>query len=113
MVPMGGPVDDFTDRALPDYFTNAVDGSPEAVFHGNRQLLKNILGTTGFVQHPGEWWHFSLGDQLWAWRNGAAAARYGRINNPVDGVSTAPDPTAEVGEDCPSHLADVLPTHRY
>ena len=23
----------------------------------------------GFAQHPNEWWHFSYGDQLWAWKN--------------------------------------------
>ena len=22
----------------------------------------------GFAQHPNEWWHFSYGDQLWAWK---------------------------------------------
>ena len=36
------------------------------------------METAGFAQHPNEWWHFSLGDQLWAWRTGGQTARYGR-----------------------------------
>jgi D-alanyl-D-alanine dipeptidase len=32
----------------------------------------------GFAQHPNEWWHFSHGDQLWAWRTGQTQAIYGR-----------------------------------
>ncbi|MFM7652374.1 MAG: D-alanyl-D-alanine dipeptidase, partial [Vulcanococcus sp.] len=32
----------------------------------------------GFEQHPNEWWHFSYGDQLWAWRAGQDVACYGR-----------------------------------
>ncbi|MDG2329833.1 MAG: M15 family metallopeptidase, partial [Synechococcus sp. cluster2_bin.44] len=30
----------------------------------------------GFIQHPNEWWHYSYGDQLWAWRSGAECAIY-------------------------------------
>jgi len=93
-VPMGGPVDDFSDRAAPEYFAQAPAGSAEAQYHDNRMLLRAALAAQGFVQHPGEWWHFSLGDQLWAWRSGAAQARYGRIRAPADGESTAPPPTA-------------------
>jgi len=33
----------------------------------------------GFAQHPNEWWHFSYGDQLWAWKNKKANAIYGII----------------------------------
>ncbi|MCZ0900835.1 D-alanyl-D-alanine dipeptidase, partial [Microcoleus sp. HI-ES] len=38
----------------------------------------------GFQQHPNEWWHFCLGDQMWAWltnQNNSGSqliARYGR-----------------------------------
>ena len=31
-----------------------------------------------FVQHPNEWWHFSYGDQLWAWTNKNRKAIYGK-----------------------------------
>ncbi|MEK7150080.1 MAG: M15 family metallopeptidase [Patescibacteria group bacterium] len=32
----------------------------------NRKLLKNIMRSVGFVYYPGEWWHYSFGDQTWA-----------------------------------------------
>jgi D-alanyl-D-alanine dipeptidase len=36
------------------------------------------MEVAGFAQHPNEWWHFSHGDQLWAWRLGHPSAHYGR-----------------------------------
>lgn len=44
----------------------------------HRDLLHQAMAGAGFAQHPGEWWHFSWGDQLWAWRCGAPEAIYGR-----------------------------------
>jgi len=38
------------------------------------------MASAGFARHPNEWWHFSVGDQLWAWINHAPAARYGRVD---------------------------------
>ena len=48
------------------------------LWHGRRQLLRDAMGAAGFAQHPNEWWHFSQGDQLWAWRSNQAEAIYGR-----------------------------------
>lgn len=31
-----------------------------------RKLLCNVMYIEGFANYPGEWWHFSYGDQLWA-----------------------------------------------
>lgn len=47
-------------------------------WHRRRQLLRSVLEGQGFAQHPNEWWHFSYGDQLWAWRTGQTQAIYGR-----------------------------------
>jgi D-alanyl-D-alanine dipeptidase len=39
----------------------------------------------GFQPHPNEWWHFCLGDQMWAWLVNqqdpakGARARYGTV----------------------------------
>ena len=49
------------------------------IFNNRRNLLKEIMILFGFVQHPNEWWHFSYGDQLWAWKNKKANALYGKI----------------------------------
>ncbi|MGD1904566.1 MAG: M15 family metallopeptidase [Leptolyngbyaceae cyanobacterium] len=80
-VDMGSPIDEISSRSHPDYF--APDGEqPDPSVHAHRSLLKATLSEVGFQQHPNEWWHFSLGDQLWAWQTKAGqhlVARYGRI----------------------------------
>ncbi len=42
-----------------------------------RDRLAIVMSEAGFVNYPHEWWHFSYGDQYWAWRTGALAALYG------------------------------------
>jgi zinc D-Ala-D-Ala dipeptidase len=88
-VDMGSPIDEMSARSFPDYFDSASHpvsdyalnskeqesesqtaillSTPYSRFHENRQILKRSLIHAGFRQHPNEWWHFSLGDQLWAW----------------------------------------------
>jgi len=34
----------------------------EQQYHSHRQLLWDVMRYSGFQRHPGEWWHFSLGD---------------------------------------------------
>ncbi len=78
---MGSPIDENSDRSNPDYFATT---DPEA--HTNRQLLLAVMAGAGFRRHPAEWWHFSLGDQFWAWLTrqadpaSTAIARYGRAD---------------------------------
>ena len=50
------------------------------VFHKRRSLLLSVMNQAGFVQHPNEWWHFSYGDQLWAWVSHMSKAHYGAFN---------------------------------
>lgn len=90
---MGSPIDELSERSQPDYFAQ-IAANPKlesserkmaarAAFH--RQLLHEIMTKTGFQRHPGEWWHFCLGDQMWAWLTQQqnprqpVTARYGRI----------------------------------
>lgn len=78
---MGSPIDENSERSNPDYYAAA---NPAA--HGNRLLLRAAMGAAGFARHPAEWWHFSLGDQLWAWLlrqenpQNPVMARYGRAD---------------------------------
>lgn len=32
----------------------------------NRQILLMAMAAAGFVNYPGEWWHFCYGDKMWA-----------------------------------------------
>ncbi|MGN9794909.1 M15 family metallopeptidase [Streptomyces sp. OZ13] len=56
-------------------YTDAAGISEEA--RANRALLGSVLTTTGLVNYPTEWWHWSYGDRYWALNTGAAAALYG------------------------------------
>ena len=47
------------------------------VFQNRRSLLFSVMEQAGFVQHPNEWWHFSYGDQLWAWTSNQGISIYG------------------------------------
>ncbi len=73
---MGSPIDEISDRSLPDYFANSRDAL-EMEFNRDRELLNQVMTHSGFQRHPNEWWHFSYGDQLWAWIDSQKSAIYG------------------------------------
>jgi D-alanyl-D-alanine dipeptidase len=80
--PMGGAIDAIGAISEPQFYRAAAQLDPDSAsarWHRNRQLLNRVMASAGFVQHPNEWWHFSWGDQLWAWRSGSTSARYGRV----------------------------------
>lgn len=82
-VNMGSAIDELSPRSHPDYFANSTD-PVEQQYNFYRQLLWNVMRHSGFQRHPGEWWHFCLGDQMWAYLTNQApaefvVARYGRI----------------------------------
>lgn len=84
-VDFGSPVDEVSVRSYPNHFARATSLAEQA-FHRHRLLLRQCLLAAGFAPHPREWWHFSLGDRLWAWQKHqqdpsfAAVARYGRAD---------------------------------
>lgn len=45
----------------------------------NRKLLVQTMASAGFVNYPGEWWHYSYGDQAWAIYSGHKNAIYGEV----------------------------------
>ena len=68
LVNMGSSIDFVGEISHPNYFEHSNDPSSESfLFHQRRQCLSESMLKAGFVQHPFEWWHFSFGDQLWAW----------------------------------------------
>ncbi len=77
---MGSPIDENSDRSNPDYFKIL-----DPVAHDHRRVLCEAMESAGFTRHPEEWWHFSYGDQMWAWLTShqtghAEMARYGRAD---------------------------------
>ena len=80
-IDMGSPIDEVSTRSHPEHFQTQTDEHSQQI-HQHRCLLRQVMSAAGFQQHPNEWWHFSLGDQMWAWlkvksTGQAAIARYG------------------------------------
>ncbi len=83
---MGSAIDAIGAVSEPDHFLQASHNcrDPELLaryrqWHQRRSLLRQVMEQAGFAQHPNEWWHFSWGDQLWAWQRGEPVAHYGRM----------------------------------
>ena len=88
VVDMGSAIDVIGAVSEPDHFRQRADQEPQSLqrqqwlrFDQRRRLLQAVMEAAGFAQHPNEWWHFSYGDQLWAWRWGEPAALYGRCSD--------------------------------
>jgi D-alanyl-D-alanine dipeptidase len=83
-IDMGGEIDELSPRSQPNYYALAQTEQGKQ-YHQYRQLLFKIMVSAGFQRHPGEWWHFSLGDQMWAWLSNLdnpqlnCIAKYGRV----------------------------------
>ena len=75
---MGSDIDQMDDTSIPDFYKN-IEEEESNIWNDRRNLLREIMIKFGFAQHPNEWWHFSYGDQLWAWKNNEAFAFYGKI----------------------------------
>ena len=84
---MGGEIDEISPRSHPEYYARSKTLRDQQ-YNCHRQLLNQIMVDSGFCRHPKEWWHFSLGDQMWAWLQNQKSpqktkkrlkARYGRI----------------------------------
>ena len=84
VVDMGSPIDEVSPRSYPDFFAES-ETIAEQEYHQRRKLLAWVMEGAGFRRHPREWWHFSVGDQLWAWLVNrdcpevGAIARYGSV----------------------------------
>lgn len=66
-VEMGSAIDELSELSFPQHFANSMDEVGKAA-HEMRSLLFDVMESAGFIGHPKEWWHFSFGDQIWAWQ---------------------------------------------
>ena len=61
------------------------DSAPTAIAgltptaRANRDLLSQVLLSSGLTNFPGEWWHWSYGEPGWALRVGQPVALYGAV----------------------------------
>ncbi len=89
LLDMGGEIDVIGEISEPNYYLDISKTCPEsALLHFRRNMLAKVMKKSGFCQHPNEWWHFSYGDQLWAWKSKRDSAFYGTgfpsINSSTD-----------------------------
>jgi D-alanyl-D-alanine dipeptidase len=80
---LGSPIDEISDRSYPDHFATE-QSEPGRTFHIRRRWLGQAMGAAGFERHPREWWHFSYGDQLWAFQKKRPVAFYGGVVQAAD-----------------------------
>jgi zinc D-Ala-D-Ala dipeptidase len=80
IIDMGGAIDEISDRSLPDYYINEIKGSIGQVYHTHRKILSECMIQAGFWLNGTEWWHFSYGDQMWAYNYNQDKAIYGRVD---------------------------------
>ena len=78
LIDMGCKIDTMDKSAYPEFYKGR-SSKDSIMWDDRRNLLKQVMLKFGFVQHPNEWWHFSYGDQLWAWTNKTKNAMYGKI----------------------------------
>jgi zinc D-Ala-D-Ala dipeptidase len=89
VIDMGSEIDELSPRSVADYY----ESQPELPYHQHRQLLRDVMCAAGFRRHLEEWWHFSLGDQMWAWLSHQEdpdtifTARYGRVTAMAQNIS--------------------------
>jgi len=91
----GSPYDHTTpyDRFDPTCYSMDAPGLSEEASK-TRQILNDIFADTVLTNYPSEYWHWSFGDQGWAYRGGHEAAVYAPTE-PADYVPHAPDVTDE------------------
>lgn len=80
---MGGAIDAIGAVSEPEHYAQLAADDPSgdaAQWHHRRRLLQDVMAEAGFARHPNEWWHFSYGDQLWAWLQQQPGAIYGRLD---------------------------------
>lgn len=79
----GNPVDTISPFAANDSigFPLDVPGLSQ-VARDNRAILVDVLKEVDLTNYPSEYWHFSFGDQGWAYRGSHDNALYGAITPP-------------------------------
>ena len=77
LIDMGCEIDSMDISAYPEFYNDRIS-KESTIWDDRRNLLKHVMLKFDFVQHPYEWWHFSYGDQLWAWTNQNRKAIYGK-----------------------------------
>jgi zinc D-Ala-D-Ala dipeptidase len=79
-LPMGTEPDETDEKSVTDWY----EKHPNELhpFAHNRRLLYHAMTTAGFVNYPGEWWHYEYGTLRWALQKNKKMAIYGVAPEP-------------------------------
>lgn len=99
----GHPLDMISPYAANDALGFPMDAPLlSATARSNRRTLGEILASVGLTNYPSEFWHFSYGDQGWAYRGSEPFALYGAITPPeweIDPKDVSEEPLVIVAGD--------------
>lgn len=81
-VDMGTPFDYFGQESETAYYENILESDlngDDKKRRENRRILFWAMKKAGIANYPGEWWHFSYGDQEWAANKNEPTALFGEV----------------------------------
>ncbi|WP_205596280.1 M15 family metallopeptidase [Modicisalibacter sp. 'Wilcox'] len=82
LLDMGSAFDEARASSHTVHFEHHADDAESRLWRDRRRILYHAMVDAGFANLPSEWWHYSYGDQMWAWYRGEPRALFG---------ATAPD----------------------
>lgn len=76
LLDMGSAFDEAREASHTVYFEHH-DTAASRRYRDRRRILYRAMIDAGFSNLPSEWWHYSYGDQMWAWYRGEPHALFG------------------------------------
>ena len=77
LLEMGSAFDEARPASHTVYFEHHAHDAATRTYRDRRRVLYHAMVDAGFANLPSEWWHYSYGDQMWAWYRGEARAIFG------------------------------------
>ncbi|MBZ9567605.1 M15 family metallopeptidase [Modicisalibacter tunisiensis] len=77
LLDMGSAFDEARASSHTVHFEHHADEAESRTWRDRRRILYHAMVDAGFANLPSEWWHYSYGDQMWAWYHGEPRALFG------------------------------------
>ena len=77
LLEMGSAFDEARPASNTVHFERHADDELSRTYRDRRRILYHAMRDAGFANLPSEWWHYSYGDQLWAWYRDEPRALFG------------------------------------
>ncbi len=77
LLEMGSAFDEARPASHTVHFEHHAHDAVTRTYRDRRRILYHAMVDAGFANLPSEWWHYSYGDQMWAWYRGESRALFG------------------------------------